>query len=262
MLFTSPQVHLKYDGTFEGLLSIIFAMFELKLEPISINPINTSVPTLFDDSLFIGTDTEKAQRVWKAWVNISNRRYARLAYLSFLSDKPYKDMLICRYAKKLFSDKSHTFYKNMLDEDAYQLYQTARKVSHEKHRFTGFIRFQKTHDGLYYAPIAPDNNILRLLAPHFCKRFSSQAWIIYDVKRDFGLYYDLKSVNEIKLKNPKMDIKSGRITEDARHLEEKFYDNLWQHYYKAINIPERKNTRQMKRLMPVRYWKYLNEKKS
>ena len=41
--------------------------------------------------------------------------------------------------------------------------------------------------------------------------------------------------------------------------EEIFLD-LWQQYYKSINIEERKNLRQMRNYMPERYWKNLSEK--
>lgn len=261
MLISSPLAHFTYDGSFEGLLCVVFALFERKLSPLSVKPYGKGTPSLFDENLHIPTEPDKAQRVWNAWVKKSNRKYARLAYLTYLSNKLQKEELICRYAQKLFSDKSGSFFKNMLDEDGYQLLQTARSVSREVHRFMGFVRFQKTIDGLFYSPIAPDNDILKLLAPHFCKRYNSQNWVIYDVNRDYGLFFDQKSLSEIKLKNPKMDVKSGNLTQEAKHLEEKLYDDLWQQYYQAVNIPERRNIRQMKRLLPVRYWRYLNEKR-
>ena len=41
--------------------------------------------------------------------------------------------------------------------------------------------------------------------------------------------------------------------------DDKLYENLWSEYFKSVNIPERKNTRAQKRMMPTRYWKNLIE---
>ena len=42
--------------------------------------------------------------------------------------------------------------------------------------------------------------------------------------------------------------------------DESFFSKLWQSYYNAVTIPARKNDKQMKKSMPVRYWKFLPEK--
>ena len=42
---------------------------------------------------------------------------------------------------------------------------------------------------------------------------------------------------------------------------EQAFENLWRKYYSGVNIKERPHERQMKGYMPVRYWKFLPEKK-
>lgn len=42
--------------------------------------------------------------------------------------------------------------------------------------------------------------------------------------------------------------------------QEKAFESLWKKYYKAVDIKERPHENQMKRSMPVRYWKFLPEK--
>ena len=51
----------------------------------------------------------------------------------------------------------------------------------------------------------------------------------------------------------------GGVTVFMSESEEIFLD-LWQQYYKSINIKGRKNLRQMRNYMPERYWKNLSEK--
>ena len=55
-----------------------------------------------------------------------------------------------------------------------------------------FVRFQLTKDGLYYCIIQPDYNVLPLISNHFEKRYADQRWLIYDSRRKYGIYYDLK----------------------------------------------------------------------
>jgi probable DNA metabolism protein len=74
------------------------------------------------------------------------------------------------------------------------VFQTAKKVWREKHRMEAFVRFQRTADGLYYAIIEPDYNVLPLIAEHFQTRYADQRWMIYDARRRYGMYYDLNTV--------------------------------------------------------------------
>jgi probable DNA metabolism protein len=67
-------------------------------------------------------------------------------------------------------------------------------------------------------------------------------------------------MHEITLTDKQFDAITGEIKNVAKAADEDLYRSLWKAYYKAINIPERKNTRLMLRLMPRRYWKYMPEK--
>ena len=60
----------------------------------------------------------------------------------------------------------------------------------------------------------------------------------------------------------KYKIVHGGDTTYTVYLSEKEtnFQNLWKSYYKSVSVAERKNTRQMKNYMPVRYWKNLTEK--
>lgn len=72
--------------------------------------------------------------------------------------------------------------------------QTVKKVGREKHRMEAFVRFRLTRGGIYFAAIEPDFNVLPLINSHFKSRYADQKWIIYDLKRNFGIAYDLRVV--------------------------------------------------------------------
>lgn len=136
-----------------------------------------------------------------------------------------------------------------------------RSVSRERHRMKAFIRFQKTADGIYYCLIEPDYNVLPLVAKFFKDRYADQRWIIYDVKRKYGLYYDLHRVEEITY-DFVSNIDTSKVTLPSEMIDEKeeLASMLWKDYFNSTNIPARKNMKLHIRHVPKRYWKYLNEK--
>jgi probable DNA metabolism protein len=249
-----------YDGSFEGFLTLVFRAFRDKIRPEAILPERPGVQIPLGDLVSIRQKEQEAQRVWQGLVSRTSLKNARLLHVAFLAEEPATEMLLWNYLEKVFSSSQPDFFLNMLDDTVFDLVQMARRVKLEVHRFHGFVRFQKTADGMLFAPVDPDHNILRLMAHHFRKRFSGQHWVIYDTRRNFGIYYDTVRVREIVLENHRIDFRSGNVASEVRDMDEDFYCRLWQGYYDAVNILERKNHRQMARSMPRRYWKYLPEK--
>ncbi|TVR43407.1 MAG: DNA metabolism protein [Bacteroidia bacterium] len=249
-----------YDGTLEGFFTVVFRAFQGKLEPSAIISRRAGSQIPLGDIIYVETSDEEANRVKKGLIERSDQKNLRLVHVAFLSGQQETDMLLWRYMKKLFNTTPGEYYRNMLDEDVYELVQTARRVKREVHRFQGFIRFQETKDNMYAAAIDPDNDIVRLLAPHFKGRYPDRQWLIYDMRRKYGIWFDLQSLHEVTFDENAFDLHTGYIRQQARAINEDYYKTLWQHYYDAINIIERKNHRQMKAFMPKRYWKYLPEK--
>jgi len=249
-----------YDGTFDGFLTVIFEIYASKTKPEQIICERLYQAGFFDATKQIITDIAKSERVWNGVVARTNKKITRMLYLAFASELPDVEMTLYRYLEKLFADTTGIFYKNMLDDHSFELYQISRKVSLEIHRFQGFVRFQETSDGLFFSAIEPDHDILPLLAPHFARRYGSQSWVMYDLRRDKGIFWKKPEMHEITLSEKQFNTITGDILQQVKSEDEDLYRSLWKAYYKAISIPERKNTRLMLRLMPRRYWKYLPEK--
>ena len=250
-----------YDSSFEGFLTVVFEAFRTKTTPEAIIPTRSNTQIPLGECITVVRDDKKAQRVWCGLQSKINSKYARLMRMAFLAQEPQTEMLLWRYTKMVFTQAGEGFFQNMLNEDVYALVRMARRVSHEVHRFHGFVRFQEAADGLWFAAIEPDHDIVRLLVKHFKARFAQQPWVIYDTKRKYGVYYDTHTIADITIDKPGFDLKTGQLKNHVKASEQDHYSILWKAYYDAINITERKNHRQMKRLMPQRYWKYLPEKK-
>ena len=122
-----------------------------------------------------------------------------------------------------------------------------------------FVRFRLTKDGIYFAAIEPDFNVLPLIRTHFKNRYADQKWIIYDLKRNYGVAYDLSAVAYITLDlAPEIGISGA--PEAYFHTSEISFQELWKQYFTSTNIKGRANQKLHVQHLPKRYWKYLTEK--
>ena len=101
--------------------------------------------------------------------------------------------------------------------------------------------------------------MLPLISKHFERRYADQKWIIYDLKRNYGLYYDLNGVELIQIALAD-NFDPTKTTLDFFTTSEIEFQTLWQDYFESTNIPSRKNTKLHVQHVPKRYWKYLSEK--
>ena len=248
-----------YDGTFEGLLSVIFEAYEHKAFPDKIARQGQEQPGIFATNTFVGASEEKATRVWLGLKKKLSEGACNDLYKTYLWEQPGFEMLIFRYVQLAFASTVN-IEENFAEDCVRQITQISRQIFREKHRMEAFVRFQKTADSLFYATIEPDFNVLPLLKEHFSKRYADQQWLIYDVKRHYGLHYDLEKTNFICLEEANIHAKTGALPANILEEREPLYEALWQTYFQHVNIPERANRKLHLRHMPMRYWKYLTEK--
>ena len=237
------------DGTFEGILTAVFEAYRNREEPRSIVTEKCFQTTLDSNIRIIETNQEKSDRVYNAIVDKMSYEVLEQIYKAWLSEYHdvgtaiYKFIIIgLKIGKKVIS-----FIQN---PDVQKLNDLSMKVSKEVHLFTGILRFNKLKNGIYYARIEPDNNIVMLIADHFADRLSDQPWIIHDAKRDFSALFDTKQVVYT----------SEKITIPADYKDDREFEMLWKKYFKAIAIESRINPKLQRSFMPVRYWKNLTEK--
>ncbi|MDD3080150.1 MAG: TIGR03915 family putative DNA repair protein [Paludibacter sp.] len=248
----------RYDKTFEGLLTAVFDAFNRRTFPDKLLGTDDIEPLFVTETVEIISDEEKSKRVWKGLEKKLMPVTLNMISYAWLSELPESDELIFRYIRKVFNSKQ-SIELNFADDDVLALRNLAKKVNTEKTRMIEFVRFQKTSDDIFFAPISPDHNCLPLIISHFKDRFSDQTWIIFDTKRSYGYYYDQKTVNEITFDSTDL-FKDGKMNENLMAKDEKLFQKMWKAYYKSLTIKERINPKLHKQLLPRRYWKYLTEK--
>ena len=248
---------LVYNKSFEGFLTAVFEAYERK-ESVYIRKSGIESRGLFTEIKEVITYEVHAERVLKKIDALLGTTGVRRLWKAFLSEDPeIEDAMlgVIAYSIKTNSD----IFSDFGNSHVLKIHQVVKSVDREKHRMEAFIRFKLTTDKIYYAVVEPDFNVLPLIKTHFENRYADQHWLIYDVKRNYGLYYDqetteivtMETTGGASLKNP-----GTSLLDDSEDL----YQNLWKSYFQSTNIKSRKNMKLHLRHVPKRYWKYLTEK--
>ena len=248
-----------YDNTFEGLLTCIFECYNRKEFPVDICSRFAEQRYLFVESIDIPSDAAKAERVWKGIQNKLSARSKQLLFYAYLSEEQGIEMKIYRFARRLFSGHFN-LETDFGDPDVLHLTQLSQKVKKEALRILQFVRFQRTRDGLFFSGLEPKFDVLPLVLNHYKNRFADQRWMIYDLRRNYGVYYDKQSVEEVVITQKQFNALNGQVKKSLLDDDEDFYQELWKSYFKHINIEERKNLKLQRQFMPRRFWRYLPEK--
>ena len=250
---------LSYDSTFEGFLTTVFEIFEFKYQEPQIIKKEDSQHNIFATPIEIVTDITKSDRVIKKLTDQLQNDGVRTLIYAFLSEKKGVEDLLFKVINYAVANKSKNIMKDFSNDAVLQVSQLTKSVGREKHRMEAFIRFELLKDGIYFAKIDPDFDVLTLIMNHFKNRYQDQKWLIYDLRRKYGVFYDLKNVEivSLDLDLKLIDDKSSSVFSDS----EIQYQKLWWEYFDHTNIKERKNTKLHLQHVPKRYWKYLTEKK-
>ncbi|WP_299779672.1 TIGR03915 family putative DNA repair protein [uncultured Formosa sp.] len=252
------ETTLIYDSSFDGFLTAVFTAYEMKLKTVVIVNQQRFQQPLFGSYETVITDQEKANRVWIGLKKKMTANELRRFYYAFLSENPTAEHTIYQAILYVFASKTNVA-SDFSNAHILEVAKLTKNVGREKHRMEAFVRFKLTKDGIYFANIEPDFNVLPLIKRHFERRYADQKWLIYDLKRKYGIYYDLKQVELITLEFDS-NFDPSKTSSDLFAAIELEFQQLWNDYFKSTNIPSRKNMKLHIQHVPKRYWKYLSEK--
>lgn len=238
-----------YDGSFQGLLTIVFDCYLNKTLPQKIYKEESYIPNFLDKTLYIETDYKKYQRIFNGIEKSICYEALYNSFYAFLSDKTNKEVQILKYLCNGFDVGSEI--NNMITLSyVFKVINMRKSSLSECHKLKGLLRFQEVGNNLYYSSIHPDNNIIEPLGQHFIRRLPKQNFIIHDKNRDICFLYNGLEYKIIDSKNLKVP---------SFTLEEKKYQELWKMFFNTISINERKNLRCQMQFMPKKYWRDLVE---
>lgn len=253
---SSEPIVLRYDGSFDGFLTVIFAIYAERLQPVAIRPDSSPVTDLLHETRFIETQPELAERVFKRLDAILGKDGLRQLLAGFLNESDEREWVLYQVMQLIFAQPHPDILTNVAHPAVLTLSHWVKDLRLEKHRMKAFVRFELMDNGIFLSRIEPDLNVLPLIARHFRHRFADQHWLIFDVKRGYGIYYDQETLHQVS----ELDAAVLRNPRAHFNQREMHYQKMWQTYFKHVNIPERRSLERQIRALPRRYWKYLTEK--
>lgn len=200
-----------YDGSFNGFLTSLHIALESNIEVMGFRKNKTKQEGLFTDQLVIATQKAKAESIWKSLEKKSHTAI-RAIYFAFLSEADGVDFMLYEYVRKLYGMQQ----ANDVEQAAFiesKISKLALQVNREKSYIESTVDFQKDDISIYYAELEPSFNILPLISRHFRYKYPKQHWIIYDNKRQYGVYYNGLSL-EIISKETKERYLMGKVYAD------------------------------------------------
>ena len=240
------EIIYQYDGSFEGLLCCVFESYTKKERPTAILRDGDDEPSLFEIRA-VTTDRAHAQRIYRSLYKRSPEvgPFLRRAFLTCLPDK---EMAIYRFIVKFYREGA-PLLSRLGDETYLPLLRAVRHLSNEVEQFRGFTRFSD-FDGVLGAEIAPKNRVLPMLRRHFCERYHSEAFFLYDCTHREALLYSGGVSRIVPLEHFEMA---------QPDEEEAGYCRLWRRFYDTIAIEARRNEKLRMTHMPKRYWDTMTE---
>jgi len=238
-----------YDGSFEGLLTVLHMLQEAREEPEDIKAEGKALQeSLLAETVYVHTDIEQAESLSADICERISHRALRNVFNAFLSEMDGAEYHIYHYLR-LGWELGADVEARLGDEHVHAVHRMSRCTGREAHRMRGFLRFRQLDSGAYYAPLLSQCNVLYQVARYFVGRLGDQDWIIHDLAREQAAFCVGGELAFCDL--PGFDPRfSG---------EEELCQELWRMYFKTIAVAERRNSRQQKSCMPMKYWHILVE---
>lgn len=232
-----------YDGTIEGLFTVIFNAYKVLLEVNGISK-RTSQVDFISDRIKCPTELDKAKRVKDSIIKNFSYSFYESVLKVFAAPSEKKEIAIAKTLKKLYT--KGFYYLESADEDVIEFRNLLKRVSGEIHSYKGLLRFDEK-DGILFAKFEPQNDILVFVYQHFRRRLVNEKFVIADLRRDKAVVYNGERGNFFDFE----------MAEDLKSTDA--YVDLWLSFYDAVAIDERKNEKLRMQNMPRKYWNQLPE---
>ena len=170
-------------------------------------------------------------------------------FFALLNKSPQKYHIIDQVIRQA-KDKGLSYVLCKVSDEARRFHRLAREVGAERYRATAFIRLQPIDQHkILFGEFEIKHQTGELIMLHFIKRFPR-----YNVMIVFGDEVYIGRNKEIYRK--KIDRKKVVLPKAPDE-----YEKYWLAFYRSQFIPERKNLRYLKQMIPKKYWKWVTELK-
>lgn len=178
---------LVYDGSFKGLLTAVYRVFEEKLEEVVIVKRGQYQSEVFSRVIAVNTDSEQAGRVWSALRVKAGKQGSMDLYKAFLGELKGTENAILKYIAWVYRQEAPGIAAGDCDVSRNIRY-AAGMVARSEARCAEFVAARLGVAKERWVSIHPDFNVLPLIVQTFKQRWPDRSWIIYDSKRKYGFH--------------------------------------------------------------------------
>ncbi len=179
------------EDSLEGIFTAIYNAYEDKCRVEDVVISLTDEYFLFAEYVPVEIDPGKVMKVCNTLrKRFGEEDYRRICLALTVSDMDKAQAVYRTVATGLSGSygKGHLLH-NLTDEAVHKVFVLARKAGNELCHLRGFVRFQELEGGVLFSRIAPKNNVLTFLMPHFADRFPMENFMLYDESRNlFGVH--------------------------------------------------------------------------
>ena len=147
-------------------------------------------------------------------------------------------------------EKGISYILCKVSPEARKFMRLANDVGREKYRATAFMRLQPIDQHrVLYGEFEIQHQTAELIMLHFMKRFPR-----YNIMIVFNDEVYIGRNNEIfkeKIDRKKVTLPKGKDD----------FERYWLAFYRSQYIPERRNLKYLKRMIPKKYWRWVTELK-
>lgn len=177
------------------------------------------------------------------------RMFKREVFLALLNNNPDKYRIVDQAIAQA-REKGLSYVLCKVSDEARKFHRLAREVGAERYRATAFMRLKPIDQHrVLFGEFEIKHQTGDLIMLHFMKRFPR-----YNIMIVFGDEVYIGRNQEIfkeKINRKKIDLPK----------EKDEFERYWLAFYRSQFIPERKNLRYLKRMIPKKYWKWVTELK-
>jgi probable DNA metabolism protein len=204
---------------------------------------------------FIDKDSLKKdfdQAIWEIKTSADQeafQMFKKELFFALLNKSPSKYRIIDQAIQQA-KEKGLSYVLCKVSNEARRFHRLSREVGAERYRATAFMRLQPIDQHkVLFGEFEIKHQTGELIMLHFMKRFPRyNVMIIFGDEVYIGRNKEIfkEKINRKKVVLPKAPDE---------------YEKYWLAFYRSQFIPERKNLRYLKQMIPKKYWKWVTELK-
>ncbi|OZC01793.1 TIGR03915 family putative DNA repair protein [Rubricoccus marinus] len=286
------------DGSFAGLLCAYARAHRAGALPAEVVTAGQAAPGhLFGAPEAVETEAPLASRMEHGLERVKPGLVGKL-FRAFLSERAGIEVAILQMIDAVAVDGAEAV-GDWTFEPSRQVSRWAQRVGREAHRMEAFVRFERHEEGAsgewavaektpstplapeapvsagpqslgpspaasggerWLARVRPEYHVLPVIAEHFALRYPALRWTILDERRRLALVHDTPAADLAPEADATRIVPASSLPDLAPTADERAYQAMWRAYFRAVDIPERRNLKLHLRHVPKRYWPQLTEK--